>query len=127
MTHVTITGDEAVIRKLTKLSAKLPKIIGSSLYMEVQKMMAVSKGTECPKKSGDLRRSGHVNDPEIKSNLITVEAGYNMVYAARQHEELGYRHNIGKAKYLEDPAKRLAVNLPSKLSARVKTKMGALI
>ena len=125
--RVTISGDEEVIAKLNRLSNKIPDIIGNSLYLEVQKMMAESKGTECPKKTGDLRRSGHVDDPIVTKSMIAVVAGYNKAYAARQHEELGYEHAIGKSKYLEDPAKRLAVKLPALLSQRVKARMGALI
>lgn len=45
---------------------------------------------------------------QIISQKIEVIVGFNTVYAMKQHEEVGYRHIDGKAKYLEDPLKENA-------------------
>ncbi|WP_338856948.1 hypothetical protein WDY80_05080 [Gordonia hongkongensis] len=57
-----------------------------------------------PIETGDLIRSGRaVADGE------EAAVGYNSVYAARQHEELGYRHDDGReAKFLEKALHRNA-------------------
>lgn len=34
---------------------------------------------------------------------LDAEVSFNTVYAARQHEELGWHHDVGQAKYLEQP------------------------
>ena len=50
-----------------------------------------------PHEQGDLERSGSA---QAEGNRAVV--AYTSVYAARQHEELGWRHNNGRqAKYLE--------------------------
>lgn len=52
-----------------------------------------------PLETGDLGRSG-VAVAEGKEAAV----GYSSVYAARQHEELGYQHDAGRqAKFLEAP------------------------
>jgi hypothetical protein len=53
---------------------------------------------QAPKDIGDLRGNCAVN-----ANNLEIEVGYNLPYAVKQHEELGYKHTDGKAKYLEDP------------------------
>lgn len=56
---------------------------------------------QCPVNEGTLRRSAAV---DISTDGMTAIVSYNTVYAARQHEELSWRHpKGGKAKYLEDP------------------------
>lgn len=54
-----------------------------------------------PHEEGDLERSGDVDtDPDD----LAASVFYDRVYAARQHEELTWRHDEGKqAKYLEEP------------------------
>lgn len=50
-----------------------------------------------PIETGDLIRSGTAT-----ADSETAEVGYSSPYAARQHEELGYRHDSGRqAKFLE--------------------------
>lgn len=44
--------------------------------------------------------------PATPGSAIVGEVSYNKPYAARQHEELSYRHKEGRqAKYLENPLK----------------------
>jgi hypothetical protein len=68
---------------------------GESLLAEAQQ--------EAPVETGTLRRSGTVTE-----SGDTVCVSFNTPYAVRQHEELEWRHPLGgKAKYLEDPFKRM--------------------
>lgn len=54
-----------------------------------------------PHEEGDLARSG-TTTPDEGDNTVAVS--YHRPYAARQHEELTWRHDEGKqAKYLEEP------------------------
>lgn len=54
-----------------------------------------------PHEEGDLARSGEVSTDESRQQAAV---SYDRVYAARQHEELTWRHDAGKqAKYLEEP------------------------
>lgn len=54
-----------------------------------------------PMDRGPLRASAQVT-PAAESSL-TAHVSYDTVYAARQHEELDWRHDDGQAKYLEGP------------------------
>ena len=49
---------------------------------------------------------------------VTAEVSFNTVYAARQHEELDWRHPKGvQAKYLEQPLGELAPRLEAMIAA----------
>lgn len=50
---------------------------------------------------GPMRASAQVT-PATDSSL-TAYVSYDTPYAARQHEELDWRHDEGQAKYLEGP------------------------
>ena len=54
---------------------------------------------KAPKDEGHLRRSATVI-PATADNLRAVVT-FDTPYAARQHEEMGYKHTDGQAKYLE--------------------------
>lgn len=52
---------------------------------------------DTPVRDGDLRRSGATDVDDDEASVY-----FDTPYAARQHEELGYRHpKGGRAKYLE--------------------------
>lgn len=52
-----------------------------------------------PKDTGELRRSLVIQP--ASSDRLYSSVGSNLAYAVRQHEELGYRHKYGEAKFLE--------------------------
>lgn len=54
-----------------------------------------------PKQDGILRGSAVVQ-PASSGDLVSAVT-FNTPYAVKQHEELGYRHDDGEAKYLERP------------------------
>lgn len=51
---------------------------------------------QTPLETGTLRNSAQVTADGTKAAV-----SYNTKYAVKQHEELGYAHKDGKAKYLE--------------------------
>jgi hypothetical protein len=76
------------------------KIIAEDLLGQAQRSAPVDEGT--------LRGSGAVKITE-KLDGVEAEISFDTPYAARQHEEVTYRHpKGGKAKYLEDPLKAMA-------------------
>lgn len=54
-----------------------------------------------PKDRGPLRASAQVT--LATDDNLTAYVSYDTPYAARQHEELDWRHDDGQAKYLEGP------------------------
>jgi len=54
-----------------------------------------------PVDRGPLRGSAQVH--EASPDDLESAVSYDTPYAVRQHEELGYRHDDGEAKYLERP------------------------
>lgn len=66
---------------------------GSRLAGEHLRTTAVQ---QTPLETGTLR-----NSAQVTSDGTRTAVSYNTPYAAKQHEELGYRHKDGKAKYLE--------------------------
>lgn len=61
---------------------------------EVVKQEAIQR---TPKETGALR-----NDCTTHSGDGEAAVSYSLPYAVRQHEELGYRHDHGEAKFLEN-------------------------
>src|SRR4051794_36519310 len=75
---------------------------------------------EAPVEEGTLRGSGEAN-VEVTPTRITGEVSFSTVYAARQHEEVTWKHEKGgKAKYLEDPLKAMAPRYLSALAAAMR-------
>lgn len=80
-------GDKiaAAVRKATHQAARLS---GEHL-----RTTAVNR---TPVETGTLR-----NSAKVSGDGGRVAVSYNTPYARKQHEELGYRHKDGQAKYLE--------------------------
>jgi hypothetical protein len=94
---------------LILLVAKLERamtVCGHELMGEAQRQAPVREGILRASAAVEVRRTGPYE--------VTAAVSFNTVYAARQHENLHYRHpKGGKAKYLEDPLK--AYPLPRRL------------
>lgn len=85
---LNFTGLEARIRAAA--------VDGLADAAEVVKQEAIER---CPKETGELRNSaGTAVDEEGAEALVY----FDTPYAVRQHEELGWRHQDGEAKYLEN-------------------------
>lgn len=76
-----------------------------------------------PIDTGILRGSAQVT-PATAGNL-TAHVSYDTPYAARQHEELGWRHDEGQAKYLEGPLTQNASKYQQAIASRLGDGIGA--
>lgn len=88
------------------------RMIGERVLGEAQRDAPIEEGT--------LRAGGEL---EVTRTLdaVTAEVSFNEIYAARQHEELAWRHPLGgKAKYLEDPVRAAAPLLERALELELK-------
>ena len=74
---------------------------------------------EVPVQDGILMASGRA---EVSG--LTAAVSYNTVYARRQHEELGWRHDRGKAKYLEEPLLRAGPVAQQMISQAIRSALG---
>ena len=80
------------------------KAAETALYQGGSIIMTEAK-KRAPLDVGTLRNSGYVTLPRRDGDEVFVEAGFGgaaKAYAVRQHEELGYNHEIGEAKYLQN-------------------------
>lgn len=75
-----------------------------------------------PKDEGDLRGSAQVTPATADNPEAWVS--YDTVYAARQHEELGWYHTEGQAKYLEEPLTSRGDELLAIIAAEIQRRAG---
>lgn len=68
---------------------------------------------------GTLQASGTWTDAVLSGNTISMEIGFNTNYAAVQHENLEFRHNVGQAKYLEVAMREQAPKFGTFVASRV--------
>lgn len=87
MSDMDWNGDQ-IIQAVTDASKS-----GVRLAAEHLRQVAVQR---TPLETGALRNSAKVTADGTKAAV-----SYNTKYAAKQHEELGYAHKDGQAKYLE--------------------------
>lgn len=96
-------------RILDGLSARAEQAGVAGLNLAGERLRALSVAVT-PIDEGDLRSGTAVIS--ASSTREGVKVHNDSVYAARQHEELGWRHpRGGQAKYLEQPAKANASEL----------------
>lgn len=75
-----------------------------------------------PLQEGTLMRSGVAS---VDDSKLRAAVSYDTPYAVLQHEEMGYKHTRGQAKYLEMPLVA-SKDVGMKLVAReVKSELGA--
>lgn len=119
---INITGQGKVIAALKNLPDGYQHQLAAALYQEGEALIAEAKA-ETPVDTGALRASGHVLAPEIAGDKVTVRAGFGgpaAPYAVFVHENLEAHHNVGNAKYLENPAKRRAATMAERIAEKVK-------
>ncbi len=124
---VTVGLDAAIQAAAEMAGSKAIHALAGALYREALDIMADSK-EEVPVDLGALRSSGHVKEPVVDSTMVRVELGYGgaaIPYALEQHENLGLRHDDGKAKYLSDPLYAHANGLDDRLAADIRRQVGA--
>lgn len=95
MSGVELTWNGQRVRRASEAAAE------TGLRRAAEHLRGVSQQA-APIDEGTLRTSAAVT---VLDGGTRVAVSYNTPYAARQHEELGWRHpKGGRAKYLEGPA-----------------------
>lgn len=103
---------DPLIRRQRAAAEQFLRVYADRVLGEAQRIVPLEEGTLAG--SGDVIIDEHHNG--VDATII-----FTTPYAARQHEELDYRHREGRqAKYLEEPAKRLAPKFPTGLAAAVR-------
>jgi hypothetical protein len=88
-----------------QLQRRVRRATAAAINLTLNDLLAAS-GLIVPLEEGTLAQSGHVI--EATEDHLQGEVRYSTPYAARQHEELTYRHLPGRtAKYLEVPFKTM--------------------
>jgi hypothetical protein len=98
-----LKGIKAFQKSLQKFDDQLeknnaPALARCGLFLQRQSMLQVPVDTSALKNGAFTRSKG-------KGWKAEVMVGYVAEYAVYVHEVMGAYHPIGKAKYLEDPAK----------------------
>jgi hypothetical protein len=118
-----LIGKEAAFAALEgEISAKWQKTAGAFVDVCMGVILPESMD-ECPVDTGTLRASAPaVSGAVITPTDCTVILGYGgaaSAYARRQHEDLSFKHTVGKAKFLEDPIMRNAPMVPTMVAERM--------
>lgn len=96
MAEPVLSGDE--------LKRRTHRLVHRAVERWAQAILATAV-PEAPIEEGTLRGSAHIEDVST-AGIIAREISFNTPYAARQHEEVTWKHPMGgKAKYLSDPLK----------------------
>lgn len=83
---------------------------------DATEMLLAASRAVVPIDTEDLSKSG-----KASRDGLTGIVSYNTVYAARQHEELTWRHDPGRtAKYLENPFNALQDQMVAVIAARLR-------
>ena len=92
----------------------------AGLRLAAEAVLAESN-SRAPVRDGALRASGST---AVSGDEAAI--GYSIIYAARQHEEIGWNHpNGGQAKYLETAVTAKAGEVGQIIANAVKRGMGA--
>ena len=109
----TVTRLDEISEDMARVAARMPDILFNALARVVEGTIMAESLEEVPVRTGQLRRSGAVNEPRKQGRKIVIEFGYGTDYAVYVHENLNNRHKPPtKAKYLEDPVKRNIRRIP---------------
>lgn len=98
-----MTAEQVAAKMRRHLSAAV-QAAETALYQGGSIIMTEAK-KRAPVDLGTMKSSGYVTLPMRQGGSVVVEAGFGgaaKAYAVVQHENLGYRHEVGEAKYLEN-------------------------
>jgi len=126
-------GFERMRARLSGFAQRYPQEVKAALKTEAEIIMTESK-KQVPVDTGSLKNSGFVNEPTQSGQTISIKLGYGgiatkvnprsgeitTVYAIYVHENMGYHHTVGKAKFLEDPIAKSREKLMNRIIYRVK-------
>lgn len=125
-TDVRLQMSRQLQRFLRRAPEDFKRAAATALYQEAEPIMTESK-QQTPVDTGALRSSGHIQQPVISGDQVTVEMGYGgpaASYAEIVHEKLDVHHPVGKAKYLEDPFNEAKPGLPGRIGRRIMRQVG---
>ena len=136
MIQIEWEGFEEVKRALDDWADDVIKELAAAMDENGEDLLQKSQAL-APKLTGDLEGSGTKGDVKVKhsNKEISVEVGYNKIYAARRHEEDANPGPItaGKPgvdgmkagpKYLERPLQRYTPQYMQNLTAAVRRTTG---
>lgn len=97
-----LSGLDAVIDNLNYAMQGIEDSSIEGLKSAISKVMA-DASDNAPLDQGDLRRSVVIDEPISEDGFTSIRAGFNVPYAAPQHEHTEYVHpKGGEAKFLEN-------------------------
>lgn len=123
MMNVRIDLDASELERFLDLVPEKGQLASSAaVFTEAEYVMSKSR-PEVPVDLGVLSGSGHVSLPQRTADGVEVSFGYGgaaQAYAWRQHEETGWQHTVGKAKFLGDPVNAARGSAGSRLAATIR-------
>ena len=94
----------------------------TGLELAAEHVLGVSRQL-VPLEEATLERSGVASVDEV---TMTAAVSYDTVYAARQHEEMTWRHDEGRqAKYLETPMSTEADTVAALIRSSIRKALGS--
>ena len=121
---VELKGVATVQRNLRSLGLRAPVAVGRALRRLGEEIMTDAK-LLTPVDTGALRASGHVQGPTLGPE-VAVTLGFggpSAPYAVYVHERLDLRHPVGQAKFLEEPFKAKASQIPERIAAEMRAEV----
>jgi len=118
---LTVVGFEDVAKNLAELVRNVPEQVASALHAEAEIEMTEAK-ERTPVEFGVLKASGHVQDPVVDSDGVSVTLAFGGAaseYAIYVHERLDVHHPVGQAKFLESTVLESAPHLPARVAKRI--------
>jgi hypothetical protein len=101
-----ITGIDKAVANLGKLQEAIPEAVARGMYAWAAFFVIPQAQEETPVRTGYLRASAFVDEPTVTMGNAEVRFGFSANYAIYVHENLEAHHDVGKAKFLEDPVMR---------------------
>lgn len=111
-------GADNALRDLKKLKLFAPDEFARALYQESLIELKEIKNLT-PFKTGALRASLAITEPQRDGRRIFVIVSAGTEYAFWVHEDLEAFHKYGQAKYIEQPLNESAPFLAARIAARI--------
>jgi hypothetical protein len=119
---MSVTGTSKVLANLMAVAREAPIELGRAMFeVSEEKIMARAKDLS-PVDEGIMRASGFVELPKVEGNTVSVRMGFGGAssdYVVVQHEDLSLHHDVGQAKFLEQPVNEARPTLARDIVARV--------
>jgi hypothetical protein len=111
------------IDKFDSVKGQARQYLPAAVFAEAVRIMNDSQANYVPVQTGELRRSGKVEEPRETGSGFEVTLSYGADYALYVHEAPpGYGQ--GKRKFLETPVNAAARGMDSRVAARLKQLSG---